>query len=76
MSERISYLIEYHSEKSKHFLTEKFNIFVEQENILFDRRKIKYNPPRGPHTPDRRVKDRRIWQAPNSPKRRKTDLAE
>jgi len=74
MAERLSFLIEHHSEKARYFLDQKYNEITEGKNFVFDRRKKKYNPPPGPHTPDRRVKDRRVFQMPNSPKRRKSDL--
>ena len=74
MAERLSYLVEYHGEKAGIFLTEKLNEITERRNRMFDRRKNQYQPPLGPHTPDRRVKNRRIRQVPNSPKRRKSDL--
>jgi hypothetical protein len=76
MAERISFLIENHKEKARYFLDEKFKQLTDRENIVTDRRKKKYQPPQGPHTPDRRVKARRIWQASDSPKRRKSDLVE
>ena len=74
MAERISFLIENHREKARYFLDEKYKVITDQEYIASDRRKSDYKPPPGPHTPDRRVKSRRIWQSPDSPKRRKTDL--
>jgi len=76
MAEQINFLIENHSEKARYFLGNKFNEIADRENPSTDRRKNKYRPPKGPHTPDRRVRIRRIGHAPDSPKRRKTDLSE
>jgi hypothetical protein len=73
MAERISFLAENHPQKARYFLAEKYNQISERENRVFDRRQKKYNPPPGPHTPDRRVSIRRTKQVPNSPKRRKSD---
>lgn len=76
MAERISFLIENHREKAQYFLDEKYKEITQGNHIVSDRRKKKYEPPQGPHTPDRRVRTRRVWQMPNSPKRRKTDWTE
>jgi hypothetical protein len=76
MAEQINFLIENHSEEARYFLGSKFNEIADRENPSTDRRKNKYRPPQGPHTPDRRVRIRRIGHAPDSPKRRKTDLSE
>jgi hypothetical protein len=76
MAEQIRFLIENHPEKIRYFLAEKINEIAEREKISVDRRVEKYKPPKGPHTPDRRVRIRRTRQVPNSPKRRKSDLME
>ena len=73
MAERISFLIEYHREKARFYLAQRYNETAGRNEKIFDRRKKKYSPPPGPHTPDRRVRIRRTKQLPDSPKRRKSD---
>jgi hypothetical protein len=73
MEIRINYLIENHKETAKEYLGKKFNQASDPIMQKFERRGQKYQPPKGTHTPDRRMKIRRLKQVKNSPKKRKTD---
>jgi predicted DsbA family dithiol-disulfide isomerase len=73
MDARIDTLVEKRPEQLRLYLVAKHNATIYREPQLSDRRTKPYNPPWGKHTPDRRVRIRRLDEAPESPKRRKSD---
>jgi hypothetical protein len=73
MDERLDQLIRNRPELLNRYLVDKYIAAVNLEPQLFDRRTQPCHPPRGIHTPERRVRIRRTCNLPWSPKRRKTD---
>ena len=75
MDDQIEHLLKSHIKVGRKYLIDKFNAIAATKDHELERRQKTYIPPRGPHshTPERRIRIRRIKTLANSPKRRKSD---
>jgi hypothetical protein len=75
MDDRLHYILERNREGGRKYLANAFNAILGPKEKRYERRQKPYVPPIGSlsHTPDRRVKMRRIKSVRANPKRRKSD---
>lgn len=73
MDDRINDIIVNNRDVGRKYLADKFNAIADAELQKDDRRQKAYVPPRGTHTPERRVKIRRAKTVDNGSKQRKSD---
>ncbi len=73
MEEQITYLVTNHAQTARKYLGEKFNATADKKIRDNDRRMNDYHPPSGKHTPERRIKIRRLEETCVGPKNRSSD---